>query len=84
MRVVMIGATGRHAHWALDEMSRRSVRVCALVRNRERAERALHSGAVETVIADLTRPETLPEAVADMDGLFRIGPAHARGRPKWV
>ncbi|WP_199255403.1 NmrA family NAD(P)-binding protein [Mycolicibacterium mengxianglii] len=76
MRVVMIGATGRHAHWVLGELNRRGVQVRALVRNEERGEVALRQGAAETVIADLTRPDTLPDAVAGMDCVFHIGPAH--------
>ncbi|WP_197381879.1 NmrA family NAD(P)-binding protein [Mycolicibacterium mengxianglii] len=76
MRVVMIGATGRHAHWVLGELNRRGVQVRALVRNEERGEVALRAGAAETVIADLTRPDTLPDAVAGMDCVFHIGPAH--------
>jgi uncharacterized protein YbjT (DUF2867 family) len=79
MHVVMVGATGRHAHWVLDELNKRDVRVRALVRNQERAEVALRNGAADTVIADLMRPETLPDAVAGMDGVFHIGPAHAAG-----
>jgi len=79
MRVVMVGATGRHAHWVLDELTGRGVHVRALVRNQERAEVALRNGAADTVIADLTQPDTLPNAVAGMDGVFHIGPAHVTG-----
>lgn len=76
MRVLMVGATGRHAHWVLDELVRHGVEVRALARNQERAELARRNGAHEAVIGDLTEPDTLTEAVAGTDGVFHIGPAH--------
>jgi len=77
MRVLMVGATGRHAHLVLRELTKRGVVVRALVRNQERAGVARRNGADETVIGDLTEPATLTNAVAGMDGVFHIGPAHA-------
>ena len=77
MRVVMVGATGRHAHLVLRELTKRGVKVRALVRNEERALVARRDGAEETVIGDLTEPASLTDAVAGMEGVFHIGPAHA-------
>ncbi|HUH70988.1 MAG TPA: NmrA family NAD(P)-binding protein [Mycobacterium sp.] len=79
MRVLMVGATGRHAHLVLPELIKRGVIVRALVRNQERAQVARHNGADETVIGDLREPASLTEAVAGMEGVFHIGPAHAAG-----
>jgi uncharacterized protein YbjT (DUF2867 family) len=79
MRVLMVGATGRHAHWVLRELTRRGVSVRALVRNQQRADVARHNGAAEVAIGDLTEPATLADAAAGMDGVFHIGPAHAAG-----
>lgn len=79
MRVLMVGATGRHARWVLEELSKRGVAVRALVRNEERAQVARHNGADEVVVGDLTEPASLKDAVAGMDGVFHIGPAHALG-----
>jgi uncharacterized protein YbjT (DUF2867 family) len=79
MRVLMVGATGRHAHLVLRELAKRGVVVRALVRNQERAQVARHNGAEETVIGDLTEPASLTEAADGMDGVFHIGPAHAPG-----
>ena len=59
MRVLMVGATGRHAHWVLRELTQRSVSVRALVRNQERAQVARQNGAAEVAIGDLTEPATL-------------------------
>jgi uncharacterized protein YbjT (DUF2867 family) len=77
MRTLMVGATGRHAHLVLRELTKRGVKVRALVRNEERAQVARHNGAEETVIGDLTEPASLTDAVAGMEGVFHIGPAHA-------
>jgi len=79
MRVLMVGATGRHASLVLDELNKRGVEVRALVRNEERAQVARNSGAVDTVVGDLTKPASLTRAVAGMDGVFHIGPAHSAG-----
>ena len=79
MRVLMVGATGRHARWVLRELKNRGVVVRALVRNEERAQVARERGADEVVVGDLTEPAGLPDAVAGMDGVFHIGPAHAAG-----
>jgi uncharacterized protein YbjT (DUF2867 family) len=77
VRVLMVGATGRHAHWVLRELTKRGVAVRALVRSEDRARVARDNGAQETVIGDLTEPTSLTAAVAGMDGVFHIGPAHA-------
>ena len=74
MTVLMVGATGRHGHWVLRALVDRGVSVRALVRNQQRAQAARDGGAQETVIADLTRPATLTEAMAGVDGVFHIGP----------
>jgi uncharacterized protein YbjT (DUF2867 family) len=83
MRVVMVGATGRHAHLVLRELTKRGVKVRALVRNEERAQVARRNGAEETVIGDLTEPASLTDAVAGMDGVFHIGRRTRRPRRIW-
>ncbi len=79
MRVLMVGATGRHARWVLRALLDRGIPVRALVRNGERAKVARDNGADQTVIGDLTEPASLAAAVAGVDGVFHIGPAHAAG-----
>lgn len=79
MRVMMVGATGRHAHLVLEELLRRGVWVRALVRSPQSALTAKDRGAHDAVVADLTKPHTLGAAVAGMDGVFHIGPGlHGR------
>jgi uncharacterized protein YbjT (DUF2867 family) len=77
MRVLMVGATGRHGQWVLGALADRGVSVRALVRNQERAQAASDSGAQETVVADLKRPATLTGAMAGVDGVFHIGPGQS-------
>jgi len=77
MRVLMVGATGRHAVWVLRELVRRGVWVRALVRDQARAQVARDNGADEAVVGDLTEPAGLTAALAGMDGVFHIGPAFA-------
>lgn len=77
MQVVMVGATGRHGHFVLEELVARKVAVRALVRTEEAAEKARRSGASDTVIADLNEPASLAAAVAGMEGVFHIGPGFA-------
>ena len=79
MRVLMVGATGRHAHWVLRELTKRGVSVRALVRNQQRADVARDNGAAEVALGNLTEPATLTDAVAGVDGVFHIGPAHSAG-----
>ncbi len=77
MRVLMVGATGRHAHWVLHELTQRGVSVRALVRDQQRADVARQNGAAEVAFGDLTEPASLRDVLAGMDGVFHIGPAHA-------
>jgi uncharacterized protein YbjT (DUF2867 family) len=77
MRVLMVGATGRHAVWVLRELVRCGVSVRALVRDQARARVARDNGADDAVIGDLTEPASLTAALAGMDGVFHIGPAFA-------
>jgi uncharacterized protein YbjT (DUF2867 family) len=77
MRVLMVGATGRHAHLVLPELKQRGVKVRALVRNEERAQVARDNGADEVAIGDLMQPGSLAEAFAGIEGVFHIGPAHS-------
>jgi uncharacterized protein YbjT (DUF2867 family) len=79
MKVLMVGATGRHAHWVLHELTQRGVRVRALARNQQRADAARRNGADETVVGDLAEPASLTRAVTGMDGVFHIGPGLTPG-----
>jgi uncharacterized protein YbjT (DUF2867 family) len=75
MDVLIVGATGRYAHFVLAELVQRGVAVRALVRSEQSGEVARRNGASEAVLGDLNEPESLAAAVAGMDGVFHIGPA---------
>ena len=75
MDVLMVGATGRYAHFVLAELVQRGVAVRALVRSEQSAQVALRNGASEVTFGDLNDPESLAAAVTGMEGVFHIGPA---------
>jgi uncharacterized protein YbjT (DUF2867 family) len=77
MKVMMVGATGRHAHWVLEQLLARGVAVRALAHSEESAEIARGNGASEAVIGDLNDPESLARAVDGVEGVFHIGPGFA-------
>ena len=77
MRVLMVGATGKYAHYVLPELKKRGVKVRALVRNRESEQRAREYGADETAIGDLEEARGLISAAVGVDGVFHLGPAFA-------
>lgn len=77
MRVLMVGATGKYAHYVLPELKKRGVKVRALVRNRGSEQRAREYGADETAIGDLEEPRGLISAAVGVDGVFHLGPAFA-------
>ena len=53
MNVLMMGATGRYAHFVFAELVQRGVAVRALVRSQQSAEVALRNGAGEAVLGDV-------------------------------
>ncbi|MDR6424247.1 uncharacterized protein YbjT (DUF2867 family) [Variovorax paradoxus] len=73
--VLVVGATGRVAHWVVSALLARGAAVRALVRNEEGARAALGNGAAEAVVGDLRDPASLARAAAGAGGVFHIGPA---------
>lgn len=65
--VLVVGATGSIGRPVVAEGIRQGYRVRALVRSTTRAK--LLPESVEIVIGDLTRPETLSDAVEDVDAI---------------
>lgn len=77
--VLVVGATGSVGRHVLAEAVRQGYETRALVRDMSRAGR-LDAGAVK-VIGDLTRAETLADAVADIDTvIFTQGSAYGDAR----
>jgi uncharacterized protein YbjT (DUF2867 family) len=67
MNVLVIGATGSIGNLVVEEALRLGHKVRALVRNSSKARQLPREA--ETVIGDLTRPETLAAAVDGVDAL---------------
>jgi uncharacterized protein YbjT (DUF2867 family) len=65
--VLVVGSTGSVGRLVVEEAARAGYQVRALVRDASRSG-GLPSG-VETVAGDLTRPETLSDAVRDVDAV---------------
>ncbi|MFC8263942.1 SDR family oxidoreductase [Streptomyces sp. NPDC057291] len=68
LTVLVAGATGSIGRLVVTEAIARGHTVRALVRNRTKGAQLLPADA-ELVVGDVTRPETLPEAVADVDAI---------------
>lgn len=77
MNVLMIGAAGNYAGLVVPELTKRGVRVRALVRNEDEAAVARQRGASETVPGDLRNADSLRAAAKGMDGVFHLNPAFA-------
>ena len=78
LRVLVVGATGSIGRLVVDEAMRQGHAVRVLVRDLDRASR-LPAGA-QRVIGDLTRPDTLPAALADIDAIVFTHGADGGGR----
>jgi uncharacterized protein YbjT (DUF2867 family) len=76
--VLVVGATGSVGRLAVEESIRRGHRTRALVRDNRRA-RGLPTDA-HIVVGDLTRAETLAEAVDGIDGVVFTHGSHGGGR----
>jgi uncharacterized protein YbjT (DUF2867 family) len=75
--LLITGATGQVGGAVLRCLVARGIPVRALVRDPQRAQKLVHQG-VETVIADLERPETLDAALAGVEGALLVSPLHPR------
>ncbi len=72
MMVLVVGATGSIGRLVVDEAIRQGHSVRALVRDPLKAHQLPHE--VQVVVGDVTLPETLPDAVACIDGIvFTLG-----------
>lgn len=69
MTILVTGATGRVGRHIVDQLARKGEHVRALTR---RAERAAALRGAETVVGDLTAPETLDDAFKGVEGLHLI------------
>lgn len=70
--VLVVGATGSIGRLVVDEAIRQGYRTRALVRDRDKTRQL--PADVQVVVGDVTRPDTLPAAVAGVDAVvFTLG-----------
>lgn len=81
--VLVVGATGGIGHLVVAEALREGYSTRALVRNPEKAARLLPPEA-EIVTGDVTRPDTLPPAVAGVDAVILTLGSDGGGNPELV
>ena len=67
MAVLVVGATGSIGHLVVEEALRQGHSVRALARDSRKARRL--PAEAQVIAGDLTRPETLAPAVADVDAI---------------
>src|SRR5713101_554814 len=68
-RVLVIGATQGTGYLVVNLLLRDGYQVRALARNEAKAKEKL-SSTVEIVVGDITKPNTLPSAVKDVDHII--------------
>src|SRR5271165_3885077 len=67
LKILVVGATGSIGRLVVAEALRQGHAVCALARGVDRGRRL--PDAAEVVIGDVTKPETLTDAVAGIDAI---------------
>lgn len=75
--ILVTGATGMFGSSVSAELIERGVALRAMTSNPERAEQLRRPG-VEPVVADMDRPETLDDAMVDVDTVFLVSPMDDR------
>jgi uncharacterized protein YbjT (DUF2867 family) len=75
--ILVTGATGMFGGGITAELAARGVFVRAMTSNPDNVDKLATPG-VEPVVADMDRPETLEEAVADVDTVFLVSPMDDR------
>jgi uncharacterized protein YbjT (DUF2867 family) len=81
--VLVVGATGSIGRLVVAESIARGHTTRALVRDAAKAGRRLPPGA-ELVVADVTRPDTLPAAVAGVDAVVLTLGSDGGGTPETI
>ncbi|MFE8015906.1 SDR family oxidoreductase [Streptomyces antibioticus] len=80
-RVLVVGATGRTGRHVVAAVTARGLTPVALARSESRAREELAPGT-EVVVGDLTAPDTLTEAVGDVDAVIFVHGSDDDSRPE--
>ena len=67
MKVLVVGATGKTGRHVTNQLSATDISVRAMVRERSKAD---FSDAVEVVVGDVLKPDTLRDAIAGCDAVI--------------
>ncbi len=77
MKVLLVGASGRFAHYVLPALKSRGATVRALVTSEDKRQEAISQGADEVVVGNLTDEQSLKKAADGTEGVFHINPVFA-------
>ena len=77
MKVLMVGAAGKYAHYVLPALKARGATVRALVTSEDKRAKIMEEGADETVVGDLNDEQSLRKAADGVEGVFHLNPAFA-------
>ncbi len=77
MKVLMVGASGKYAHFVVPALKAHGATVKALVTSEDKRTDALDKVADETAVGDLTDEQSLREAAEGVDAVFHLNPAFA-------
>ena len=75
MKVLMVGATGRYAHYVLPALKAHGAVVRALITSEDKRKEAIEQGADEVAVGDLQDEQSLTAAAEGTDGVFHLNPA---------
>ena len=75
MKILMVGASGKYAHYVLPALKAHRATVRALVTSEDKRAEALAQGADEVAVGDLEDEQSLRVAAEGADGVFHLNPA---------
>jgi uncharacterized protein YbjT (DUF2867 family) len=73
--ILAIGAAGKFAGMVVPDLKKRGARVRGFVRDFDEIDAVKSAGAIETLVGDLTDPDSVRTAMQGVDRVFYIAPA---------
>ncbi len=78
MKVLLVGASGRFAHYVLPALKARGATVRTLITSEDKRAEVLSQGADEAVVGDLNDQQSLTRAASGTEGVFHLNPVFAQ------
>ena len=75
MKVLVVGASGRYAHYVVPALKAHGATVKALVTSEDKREEAIKQGVDEVAIGNLEDEQSLRKAAEGTDSVFHLNPA---------